>query len=62
MSGHIATTSDQHVEVIGTQFSLDADHFLCEYDHGPRALAQPCDLPLDKSGLRVYDFTRRGKH
>jgi hypothetical protein len=62
MSGHIATTSDQHVEVIGTQFSLDADHFLCEYDHGPRALAKLFDLPLDKSGLLMYHFSRRGKH
>lgn len=62
MSGHMATMSDPYVEVLGTQFILDADHFLCEYDHGPRSLAKPCDLPLDKSGLRVYDFIRRGKH
>jgi hypothetical protein len=62
MSGHMATMSDPYVEVLGTQFILDADHFLCEYDHGPRSLAKPCDLPLDKSGLLMYHFSRRGKH
>jgi hypothetical protein len=50
------------MEVIGMQFSPDAGHFLCEYDHGLRALAKPFDVRDDKSGLRVYDFTQRGKH
>jgi hypothetical protein len=62
MSGHPHTKSDQYVEVLGTQFSLAAGHFLCEYHHGPRSLAKSFDLPFDKSGLRVYDFIRRGKH
>jgi hypothetical protein len=62
MSGHIATTSDQYVEVLRMQFSPDAGQLLCEYNHGFRALTKPFDVRLDKSGLRVYDFTQRGKH
>jgi hypothetical protein len=62
MSGHMATMSDPYVEVLGTQFILDADHFLCEYDHGPRSLAKSFDFPFDKNGLLMYHFSRRGKH
>jgi hypothetical protein len=53
MSGHLNTQSDTNVEVLGTQFNPDAAQLVCEYDHGPRALAKSFDVPLDKSGLVV---------
>jgi len=42
MSGHIVTTSDQNVEVLGTQFSLDA---------APSSVNMITDLGLSQSCL-----------